>query len=63
MIEFELTNDQRNAVMLQEIDYQLTTMKQYLTPEELDAYLLILERYGTLIQREYILKRYTMAWG
>jgi hypothetical protein len=63
MIEIELTNDQRNVVMLQEIDYQLTTMKQYLSKEELDAYLLILHRYGTLIQREYIMKRYTMAWG
>ena len=63
MIELELTNDQRNVVMLQEIDYQLTTMKQYLSPEELEAYLLILNRYGTLIQREYIMKRYKMAWG
>ena len=63
MIEFELTREQRSAVMMQEILYQLTTMKQYLRPDELAAYLVILERYGTLVQREYILKHYTMAWG
>ena len=63
MIEFELTREQRSAVMMQEILYQLTTMKQYLRPDELAAYLVILERYGTLAQREYILKHYTMAWG
>jgi len=49
--------------MLHEIEYNLTIMKQYLTPEETNAYLIILERYGSLMQRDYVLMQYEKAWG
>ena len=58
-----LTRDQISQVMLHEIEYNLTIMKQYLTPEETNAYLIILERYGSLIQRDYVLMQYEKAWG
>jgi hypothetical protein len=50
-------------VVLQEIEYQLTVMKQYRSIEETKAYLLILDRYGSLQQREDIISRYKQAWG
>jgi hypothetical protein len=59
----QLTRDQISGVFLEEIEYQLTIMKQYLSKEETKAYLLLLERYGTLLEREAVLERYRNAWG
>lgn len=59
----KLTRDQISVVVLEEIEYQLTVMKQYLSREETSAYLLLLERYGTLLEREIVLERYRRAWG
>ena len=63
MFELQLSRDQHEQVMLSEIEYQLTTMKQYLTVEETKAYLLLLKRYGGLWDREYVLDKYHKAWG
>lgn len=38
-------------------------MKQYLSVEETKAYLLLLNKYGSLWDREYVLDRYKQAWG
>lgn len=51
----ELTREQISTIMVYEIFYQLTTMKQYLTVEETNAYLLLLERYASLMEMEYVL--------
>jgi hypothetical protein len=59
----KLTRDQISDVFLEEIEYQLTVMKQYLSKKETQAYLLLLERYGTLLERETVLERYRGAWG
>lgn len=63
MFELQLSRDQHEQVMLSEIEYQLTTMKQYLTVEETKAYLLLLKRYGGRFDREYVLDKYHKAWG
>lgn len=59
----KLTRDQIQDVTLQEIEYQLTVMKQYNNVEETKAYLLLLKRYGSLLQRESIVGKYVAAWG
>jgi hypothetical protein len=59
----KLTRDQIDSVLLEEIEYQLTVMKQYLTREETLAYLLLLERYATLLEQEAVLEGYRKAWG
>lgn len=59
----KLTRDQIQDVTLQEIEYQLTVMKQYNNEEETKAYLLLLKRYGSLLQRESIMSKYVAAWG
>ena len=59
----KLTRDQIQDVTLQEIEYQLTVMKQYNNEEETMAYLLLLKRYGSLLQRECIIDKYVAAWG
>jgi DNA-binding winged helix-turn-helix (wHTH) protein len=58
-----LTSEQISDVVLQEIEFQLTIMKQYLSVEQTKAYLLLLERYGTIVQRDAILEKYRKAWG
>lgn len=58
-----LTRDQISDVVLQEIEFQLTIMKQYLSVEQTKAYLLLLDRYGTIVQRDAILEKYRKAWG
>lgn len=63
MFELELSQYQREQVVLKEIEYQLTAHKQYLTEEQTKAYLLLLNRYGGLWDREYILEKYQKAWG
>ena len=63
MFELQLSRDQREQVMLSEIEYQLTIKKQYLTVEETKAYLLLLKRYGGSFDREYVLDKYHKAWG
>jgi hypothetical protein len=63
MIDLKLNHDQRSIVMMQEIEYQLTIMKQYISVEETRAYLLLLNKYGSLIEREHIIGRYRNAWG
>jgi uncharacterized protein YdaU (DUF1376 family) len=49
--------------MLNEIEYQLTVMKQYLSKEEKAAYLLLLDRYGSLIDRQIIMERHEASWS
>ena len=61
--ELKLSSEQRSSVILEEILYQLTIMKQYITEEETRAYFLILHKYGSLLDREYILSQYKKAWG
>ena len=61
--ELKLSTEQRQLVVLQEIEYQLTTMKQYLDEDETRSYLLLLNKYGSLYDRQYIMKRYKAAWG
>lgn len=61
--QLELSNDQRSLVMLHEIEYQLTVMKQYLSVEHTAAYLILLNKYGSIADREYVLQRYRDAWG
>lgn len=63
MFELQLSHHQRQQVVLSEIEYQLTNMKQYLTVEETKAYLLLLNKYGGLWDREYVLEKYHKAWG
>ena len=63
MFELQLSHYQREQVVLMEIEYQLTTMKQYLTVEETRAYLLLLNKYGGIMEREYVLGKYEKAWG
>ena len=63
MFELELSKEQRGQVVLREIEYQLTIMKQYLSVEETKAYLLLLNKYGGVWDREYIMQRYQKAWG
>jgi len=63
MFELQLSYPQREQVVLMEIEYQLTTMKQYLTVEETKAYLLLLNRYGNAWEREYVMEKYHKAWG
>ena len=63
MFELELSRDQREQVMLKEIEYQLTVMKQYLSVEETKAYLLLLNKYGGSWDIEYVLQEYQKAWG
>jgi hypothetical protein len=63
MFELQLSQHQRQQVVLMEIEYQLTHMKQYLTVEETKAYLLLLNKYGSLWEREYIMERHHKAWG
>ena len=63
MFELQLSHYQREQVVLMEIEYQLTHMKQYLTVEETKAYLLLLNKYGGLWEREYVLGKYEKAWG
>ncbi len=58
-----LTSEQISDVVLQEIEFQLTIMKQYLSVEQTKAYLLLLDRYGTIVQRDAILEKYRKAWG
>lgn len=58
----ELTREQICNTFLEEIEYQLTIQKQYISKEETDAYLLLLNRYGTLIKREHIHENYLKAW-
>jgi len=57
-----LTREQISNTFLEEIEYQLTIQKQYISREETEAYLLLLDRYGTLIEREHIHERYMKAW-
>ncbi len=57
----ELTRQQMAQITLGEIEYQLTMMKQYISKEETEAYLLLLNRYGSLLDRERILERYHNA--
>lgn len=63
MFELQLSHHQRQQVVLMEIEYQLTNMKQYLTVEETKAYLLLLNKYGGIWEREYVLGKYYKAWG
>ena len=63
MFDLKLDNYQRQQMVLAEIEYQLTTMKQYLSVEETKAYLLLLNKYGGAWEREYILGKYYKAWG
>lgn len=63
MREIHLTRDQTSEVMLNEIEYQLTVMKQYLSKEEKAAYLLLLDRYGSLIDRQIIMERHEASWS
>ena len=59
----ELTREQISTIMVYEIFFQLTTMKQYLTVEETNAYLLLLERYASLMEMEYVLMHHEKAFG
>jgi hypothetical protein len=59
----KLTREQIDSVVVAEIEYQLTIMKQYLSKEETNAYLLLLNRYGSLLEQEAIIQRYQEAWG
>lgn len=59
----QLTRDQIYGVMLEEIEYQLTIMKQYLSKEETEAYILLLKRYSTIAQEQAIMKKHQSAWG
>ena len=63
MFELQLSHHQREQVVLMEIEYQLTNMKQYLSVEETRAYLLLLKKYGGLWEREYVMEKYQKAWG
>lgn len=63
MFELQLSHHQRQQVVLSEIEYQLSNMKQYLTVEETKAYLLLLNKYGGLWDQEYVLEKYHKAWG
>lgn len=61
--ELYLTPEQRSIIVLCEIEFQLTIMKQYLSVEETKAYLLLLNKYGSLRDREYVISQYNKAWG
>jgi hypothetical protein len=63
MFELQLSHYQREQVVLMEIEYQLTNMKQYLSVEETKAYLLLLKKYAGLWEREYVMEKYQKAWG
>lgn len=59
----ELTAEQRRLVLVDEIKHQLTVMKQYLSKEDTDAYLHILERRASLLEYEQIVREWKAAWG
>jgi hypothetical protein len=59
----ELTREQIRIITLTEIEYQLTTMKQYLTDEEKVSYITILQRTANLLEYQEIMKKYDEAHG
>ena len=62
MTHLELTREQIRLVTLNEIEFQLTIMKQYLTEEETHAYETILNRTSTLREYESIMDKHHEAW-
>jgi hypothetical protein len=63
MFDLQLSHYQREQVVLMEIEYQLTHMKQYLSVEETKAFMLMLRKYGSIMEREYVMEKYQKAWG
>lgn len=62
-MSIELTQEQRHQAVVEEATYQLTVMKQYLTDEEKQVFLFLINKYATLWQREQIMEQYEKAWG
>lgn len=59
----ELTQEQRHQAVVEEATHQLTVMKQYLTDEEKQVFLFLIDKYATQWQREQIMEQYERAWG
>ena len=58
----ELTDKQRATIVVMECEYQLTTMKQYLSEEHTAMYTALLNRYATLLEYERIMLRHEKAF-
>lgn len=60
----ELTQQQRRQVVAEEMKFQLTIMKQYLSEEDRETYIDILNKYSNLLEFEYFMNNaYANAHG